>query len=61
MATKKDVFDNYDQFVFPTYTRLPAVFVKGKGSILTDIDGKKYLDFFRDGVFPTSGIVIPRL
>jgi acetylornithine/N-succinyldiaminopimelate aminotransferase len=44
--TKKDVFDNYDQFVFPTYARLPAVFVKGKGSVLTDIDGKKYLDFF---------------
>jgi predicted acetylornithine/succinylornithine family transaminase len=46
MATKKDVFDSYDQFIFPTYTRLPAVFVKGKGSVLTDIDGKKYLDFF---------------
>ena len=46
MATKKDVFDSYDQFIFPTYTRLPAVFVKGKGSVLIDIDGKKYLDFF---------------
>ena len=46
MATKKDVFDNYDQFIFPTYTRLPVVFVKGKGSVLTDMDGKKYLDFF---------------
>jgi predicted acetylornithine/succinylornithine family transaminase len=46
MATKKDIFDSYDQFIFPTYARLPAVFVKGKGSVLTDIDGKKYLDFF---------------
>jgi len=46
MATKKDVFDSYDQFIFPTYARLPVVFVKGKGSVLTDIDGKKYLDFF---------------
>jgi predicted acetylornithine/succinylornithine family transaminase len=46
MATKKDVFDNYDQFIFPTYARLPVVFVKGKGSVLTDMDGKKYLDFF---------------
>ncbi len=44
--TKKDIFDSYDQFVFPTYTRLPVIFVKGKGSVLTDIDGKKYLDFF---------------
>ncbi len=44
--TKKDVFNSYDQFIFPTYARLPVVFVKGKGSILTDIDGRKYLDFF---------------
>lgn len=44
--TKQDVFEAYDQYVFPTYTRLPVVFVKGKGSVLTDIDGKKYLDFF---------------
>ena len=44
--TKKDVFETYDQFVFPTYSRLPVVFVKGKGSVLTDMDGRKYLDFF---------------
>ena len=28
-----------------TYNRLPAVFAKGEGSWLFDIDGKKYLDF----------------
>ncbi len=44
--TKKEVFESYDQFIFPTYSRLPAIFVKGKGSVLTDIDGKKYLDLF---------------
>ena len=44
--TKKDVFEVYDQYIFPTYTRLPVVFVKGKGSVLTDMDGRKYLDFF---------------
>ncbi len=44
--TKKEIFNCYDQFVFPTYSRLPVIFVKGKGSVLTDIDGKKYLDFF---------------
>ncbi|MFH0752937.1 MAG: aminotransferase class III-fold pyridoxal phosphate-dependent enzyme, partial [Candidatus Omnitrophota bacterium] len=44
--TKKDVFNNYDRYIFPTYTRLPVIFVKGKGSVLTDMDGKKYLDFF---------------
>jgi acetylornithine/succinyldiaminopimelate/putrescine aminotransferase len=44
--TKKDVFKQYENFVFPTYTRMPLVLVKGKGSVVTDIDGKKYLDFF---------------
>jgi predicted acetylornithine/succinylornithine family transaminase len=44
--TKKDVFESYDRCIFPTYSRVPVIFVKGKGSVLTDIDGKKYLDFF---------------
>src|SRR5205085_7075270 len=35
-----------NDYILPTYTRIPAIFVKGKGSTLTDIDGKKYLDFF---------------
>ncbi len=44
--TKKEVFQSYEEYVFPSYARMPIVFVKGKGSVLTDIDGKKYLDFF---------------
>ncbi len=28
-----------------TYHRLPVIFAKGEGAWLTDIDGKKYLDF----------------
>lgn len=43
---KKEIFENYDQYILKTYTRVPVIFVKGKGSTLTDIDGKKYLDFF---------------
>ena len=43
---KQEVFDNYEQYILGTYTRVPYIFIKGKGSILTDIDGKKYLDFF---------------
>lgn len=30
----------------PTYTRLPLIFVKGKGMKLVDVDGRIYLDFF---------------
>ncbi len=37
---------DYDQYILSTYTRQPLVFVKGKGMVLTDIHGKKYLDFF---------------
>lgn len=44
--TKKEIFENYDRFILSTYSRTPIVLVKGKGSVVTDIDGKKYLDFF---------------
>ncbi len=43
---KDDIIKNFDEYILPTYTRMPAVFVKGKGSTLTDAMGKKYLDFF---------------
>jgi len=42
----QEIFDTYDKHIMSTYTRLAAIFVKGKGSVLTDIHGKKYLDFF---------------
>ena len=41
-----DIFDSYSENILATYTREPVIFVKGKGSILTDMQGKKYLDFF---------------
>lgn len=43
---KDEIFQAYDNYILSTYTRVPAIFVKGKGMILEDIDGKKYLDFF---------------
>jgi len=43
---KEDVLQNYNNYVVGSYTRSGIVFVKGKGSYLWDIDGKKYLDFF---------------
>ncbi|HOL22811.1 MAG TPA: aminotransferase class III-fold pyridoxal phosphate-dependent enzyme, partial [bacterium] len=44
--TKEDTFQNYNNYVIGSYTRSGIVFVKGKGSYLWDIDGKKYIDFF---------------
>ena len=43
---KQEIFDTYEKYVLGTYTRTPAIFVKGKGMGLIDISGKKYLDFF---------------
>lgn len=42
----QEVFDNYSDYIMPTYTKYPLVFVKGKGSKLWDMHNKLYLDFF---------------
>ena len=42
----EEVFKSYADNIMPTYTKFPLVFVKGKGSKLTDMQGKVYLDFF---------------
>ncbi len=44
--TKQEILNGYNEYILSTYTRIPAVFVKGKGMTLIDISGKKYLDFF---------------
>lgn len=42
----QQVFDSYKEYIVPSYSKVPFVFVKGKGSYLWDMHGKKYLDFF---------------
>ena len=44
--TKQDIFQAYQDYIMPTYTKMPYIFVKGKGMRLYDIDGREYLDFF---------------
>jgi ornithine carbamoyltransferase len=34
-----------ERYVMPTYSRFPALFVRGKGCLLWDSDGGEYLDF----------------
>ncbi len=41
-----EIFQSYKDCIMPTYTKLPLVFVKGKGSKLWDIHNKEYLDLF---------------
>jgi len=42
----EEIFESYKENIMPTYTKVPLVFVKGKGSKLWDIHNKAYLDFF---------------
>ncbi len=42
----QEVFDSYKANIMPTYTKVPLIFVKGKGSRLWDIHNKVYLDLF---------------
>jgi len=43
---KEEIIKNYNEFVIPSYRKQNVIFVKGKGSYIWDIDGKKYIDFF---------------
>lgn len=43
---KEEIFQAYNDYIMPTYNRLPYIFVKGKASKMVDIDAKEYLDFF---------------
>lgn len=36
----------YQEYILPTYTRVPVCLVKGKGLKVWDIEGREYLDFF---------------
>ena len=46
MKKTDSVVKLYDKYVMDTYKRVPLCLEKGKGSIVWDIDGDKYLDFF---------------
>ena len=41
-----EIKEDYREFVIGSYKREDIVFVKGKSSLLWDINGKKYIDFF---------------
>lgn len=43
---QKKVFETYESEVRSYCRSFPAVFQKAKGSVITDVDGNEYLDFF---------------
>jgi acetylornithine/N-succinyldiaminopimelate aminotransferase len=56
-----DIQKLYDQYVMPTYTRVPVCLVKGKGSRVWDLEGKEYLDFFPGWAVSGIGHCHPRV
>jgi acetylornithine/N-succinyldiaminopimelate aminotransferase len=58
---KHQIIEDYDAYILSTYTRTPLIFVKGKGMDLTDIDGKKYLDFFPGWAVSNVGHCHPKV
>lgn len=50
----EEIINLHDEYVMGTYARYKVVLKEGKGSILKDADGKKYIDF-------TSGIGVNSL
>lgn len=51
-----DIFEKDAAFVAPTYARFPLHLVGGKGSELTDADGKRYIDLGSGIAVNTLGI-----
>lgn len=50
----EEIINLHDEYVMGTYARYKVVLKEGKGSVLKDADGKKYIDF-------TSGIGVNSL
>lgn len=42
----QQTIDLCNRYILNTYTRVPVVFVKGKGTYIWDSEGRRYLDFF---------------
>ena len=49
--TQQVIRSDFDQYLVPTYSPAPFIPVKGVGSIITDQQGKEYIDF-------TAGIAV---
>ena len=46
MSQNQKVFETYESEVRSYCRKFPTIFKTAKGSILTDVDGKDYIDFF---------------
>jgi predicted acetylornithine/succinylornithine family transaminase len=42
----EEIKELYEQYILPTYSKMPVCLVKGKGSRVWDAEGRDYIDFF---------------
>lgn len=56
-----DVQKLYQEYVLPTYAQVPLCLVKGKGTFVWDLAGKRYLDFFPGWAVSGLGHCHPRI
>lgn len=47
MSKTEEYISRSENVILHTYNRFPVVLEKGEGVYLTDVEGKKYLDFGR--------------
>ena len=59
--TEKEVLQAYQKYVVPSYCRTNLCLVKGEGAWVTDIHGKRYLDFFPGWAVSGIGHCHPRV
>ena len=39
-----EIIQKYEKYIFQTYTRQPIAIRSAKGAIVTDVNGKEYID-----------------
>lgn len=61
MSREQNIFQQYNKYVMPTYTKTPLVMAKGKGARVWDINGRSYLDFFPGWAVSGLGHCHPRI
>ncbi len=45
MTKTEQLVEQAEKYIMPTYSRFPVAFESGEGCVLTDVEGKTYLDF----------------
>jgi len=61
MKSNNELKERSDKVIIGTYARYPAAMVKGSGCLLTDADGKEYLDFMAGIAVCALGHSHPRI